>query len=98
MSKHKKHKKSKGGKGSGLMKEMQCSEELQAVIKKEKVSRGKCSKYLWEYIKRKGLQSKKSGRIIEPDKKLAAVTGKKPFDMMKLGGFISNHLSSISDE
>lgn len=57
-------------KGSALKKEMKCSEELQAVVKEKKISRGQMMKSLWKYIKKHGLQSKDDKRIIICDEKL----------------------------
>src|SRR5271157_2476254 len=63
-------------KGSGIMKDMRCSEELQEIVKEKKMSRGKVVKALWKYIKRKGLQNKKDKRIVECDDRLTAIFGK----------------------
>ena len=60
-------------KGEALKKEMKFSKELQAVLKKKKLPRGKISKYLWKYIKKHELQSSKDGRIVKCDDKLKAV-------------------------
>lgn len=63
----------KGGKGSALSKEFKCSEELEAVVKHSKISRGKMMKKLWDYIKKHKLQSKEDKRIIICDEKLSAL-------------------------
>jgi len=76
-----------------LLKELKCSKELKAVTGKSKLSRGKAMKYTWKYIKAHKLQDKKDARQINPDKVLAAVIGKKPILMTKLGGLIFKHLS-----
>jgi len=60
-------------KGSGIMKEMTCSDELQAITKSKKMGRGKVVQSLWKYIKRKGLQSKEDKRIVICDDRLAAI-------------------------
>lgn len=60
-------------KGSGITKEMKCSKELQAIVKKKKLSRGGVVKALWKYIKKHGLQSSKDGRIVKCDEKLTAL-------------------------
>lgn len=80
-------------KGSGLTKEMHASEELQEIVKHRKVSRGGAVKAIWKYIKKHGLQDKKDKRTILPDKKLAGVLGKKPLNMMKIGGKLTEHLT-----
>ena len=60
-------------KGSGIMKDMKCSEELQAVVKEKKMSRGKVVQKLWKYIKRHDLQDPDNKRVVKCDKKLAAI-------------------------
>lgn len=63
-------------KGSGIMKELKCSDELQAVIKLKKSSRGNTVKQLWKYIKKHDLQSSKDKRIVKCDDKLQALFSK----------------------
>jgi chromatin remodeling complex protein RSC6 len=58
-------------KGSGIMKEMRCSEELQAVVKSKTISRGNIMKSIWNYIEKNDLKSSKDGRIIKCDDKLS---------------------------
>ena len=76
-----------------FMKEMKCSDELQALIKTKKVSRGQMMKKVWAYIKKNGLQDKKDKRQINPDATLGAVIGKKPLSMFKMTAALSKHLS-----
>lgn len=67
----------KSGKGSGLTKELKCSDELQELIGVKKVARGQMMKLVWKYIKKKGLQGDKEkgedGRVIKLDKRLEPV-------------------------
>ncbi|MBS0653831.1 MAG: hypothetical protein JSR39_09965 [Verrucomicrobia bacterium] len=80
---------------SGLTK-MTCnlSEELQAVCGgAKKLTRPQIVKKLWAYIKSHKCQDTKNRRMICPDKKLAAVIGNKPVDMLKLAGCLSKHIS-----
>jgi chromatin remodeling complex protein RSC6 len=63
-------------KGSALKKEMKCSDELQAVVKEKKISRGQLMKSIWKYIKKHDLQNKESGRIVDCDDKLSALFAK----------------------
>ncbi len=80
---------------SGLTK-ITCSlsEELQAVCGgAKKLTRPQIVKKLWAYIKAHKCQDTKNRRMICPDKKLAAVIGNKPVDMLKLAGFLSKHIS-----
>jgi chromatin remodeling complex protein RSC6 len=60
--------------GSALKKEMKCSEELQAITKTKKISRGQMMKVIWAHIKRKKLTSEDDGRIIKLDDRLTAIT------------------------
>jgi len=81
-------------KGSGLQKEMKCSEELQTVVKEKKISRGQMMKAVWKYIKKHNLQDKEDKRTINPaGSKLEAVLGKKPINMFKMTAKLSEHLS-----
>ncbi|MBS0622068.1 MAG: type I DNA topoisomerase [Verrucomicrobia bacterium] len=69
------------------------SPELAAVVGAENLSRGDCLKALWAYIKKEKRQDPENGRLIIPDKKLAALFGSsEPIDMFKLAGIISHHL------
>lgn len=64
-------------KGSGIMKPLKASAELQEIVKEKKVSRGQAVKMIWKYIKKKGLTSEKDGRIILLDKRLKPLFKKK---------------------
>lgn len=63
----------KSKKGSGITKEMNCSDELTAVLKTKKVSRGGMMKGLWKYIKKNDLQASNDKRIVKCDDKLSAL-------------------------
>jgi chromatin remodeling complex protein RSC6 len=65
-------------KGSALSKEMKCSDELQALVKAKKISRGDMMKQVWKYIKKHDLKGVDGGdgRIIKLDDKLEAVVTK----------------------
>lgn len=79
---------------SGLTK-MTCnlSEDLSAVCGgAKKLTRPQIVKKLWAYIKAHKCQDPKNKRMICPDKKLAAVIGNKPVDMLKLAGCLSKHI------
>lgn len=80
---------------SGLTKMTCClSEELSAVCGgAKKLTRPQIVKKLWAYIKSHKCQDTKNKRMICPDKKLAAVIGNKPVDMLKLAGCLSKHIS-----
>jgi chromatin remodeling complex protein RSC6 len=81
---------------SGLTKMTCClSEDLSAVCGgAKKLTRPQIVKKLWAYIKSHKCQDTKNRRLIVPDKKLAAVIGNKPVDMMKLAGCLSKHIKS----
>lgn len=88
----KKDKKKKAA-GVGLKKEYEMSEDLAAVVGGKPKTRPRVVKRLWKYIKEHKLQDKKSRRVINPDKKLAKVVGKKPIDMFAMQKKLSDHLS-----
>lgn len=88
-----KKKKAKTRKKSGLTQTTyNLSEELSAVVGSKKLTRPQIVKQLWVYIKRHKLQDAKKRRIINPDKKLSEVIGKKPVDMLKLAGHLNKHI------
>ena len=68
------------------------SPALQEVVKSKKLTRPQVVKKLWVYIKAHKLQDKKHRRIINPDKKLAAVLGSRPIDMLKMAKALSKHI------
>jgi upstream activation factor subunit UAF30 len=77
-----------------LLKPMNLSPELEAVVGKGPMSRGEVVKKIWEYIKKHDLQNPKNKRNILADDKLKVVFGGKAevtmFEMTKL---VSAHLS-----
>ena len=77
-----------------LLKPMNLSAELEAVVGKGPMPRGQVVKKLWEYIKGHNLQNPKNMRNILADEKLKVVFGGKGevtmFEMTKL---VSAHLS-----
>jgi chromatin remodeling complex protein RSC6 len=77
-----------------LLKPMNLSSELEAVIGKGPMSRGEVVKKIWDYIKKHDLQNPKNKRNILADDKLKAIFGGKAevtmFEMTKL---VSAHLS-----
>ncbi len=88
-----KAKKSSRRGGGGLTKmTYSLSPELQEIVGGKKMTRPQVVKKLWVYIKAKKCQDSKNRRMIVPDKKLAAVIGSKPVDMLKLAGKLSKHI------
>jgi len=77
-----------------LLKPMNLSAELEAVVGKGPMSRGQVVKGLWEYIKKNNLQNPANKRNILADDKLKVIFGGKAevtmFEMTKL---VSAHLS-----
>ena len=77
-----------------LLKPMNLSAELEAVVGKGPMSRGQVVKSLWEYIKKNNLQNPANKRNILADDKLKVIFGGKAevtmFEMTKL---VSAHLS-----
>jgi len=77
-----------------LLKPMNLSAELEAVIGKGPMSRGEVVKQIWVYIKKNNLQNPANKRNILADAKLKAIFGGKDevtmFEMTKL---VSGHLS-----
>ena len=76
-----------------LLKPMELSEELEAVVGKGPMPRGQVVKHLWEYIKKHDLQNPQNKRKIMADDKLKVIFGGKGevtmFEMTKL---VSAHL------
>lgn len=76
-----------------LLKPLNLSAELEAVVGKGPMSRGQVVKKLWEYIKGNNLQNPQNKRNILADAKLKALFGGKGevtmFEMTKL---VSGHM------
>lgn len=68
------------------------SPELQEVCGAKSLTRPQVVKKLWAYIKAHKCQDTRNRRMINPDKKLSEVIGKKPVDMLKLAGCLSKHI------
>jgi len=77
-----------------LLKPMNLSADLEAVVGKGPMARGQVVKKLWEYIKANNLQNPQNKRNILADAKLKPLFGGKGevtmFEMTKL---VSGHLS-----
>ena len=79
---------------SALLKPMNVSEELAAVIGDGPMPRSEVVKKLWVYIKENNLQDPQNKRNIIADEKLLAVFGgEKVVDMFKMTKLVSAHLS-----
>lgn len=70
--------------------------ELAAIVGKKVESRPQMMKAIWIYIKKHKLQGfEGDNRMIVPDEKMAKVFGKKPFNMFKIAGGISNFINQV---
>ncbi len=99
-------KKSATGKGSGgdggesggrrvnpaLMKPLQPSKELGAVVGNEPLPRPQVVKKVWDYIKANDLQNPENKREINADDKLRAVFGKDRVSMFEMNKHLAAHL------
>ena len=79
---------------SAFMKELDLSEDLQAVVGKGPMPRSEVVKKLWEYIKKHDLQDPENKRNINADDKLKKVFGGKgTVNMFEMTKLVSKHLS-----
>jgi upstream activation factor subunit UAF30 len=90
----------KGGKpaakkagGLGLMRPVQPSADLGAVIGSGMMPRTEVTKKVWDYIKANGLQDQKNRRMINADAKLKPIFGgKKQVSMFEMTKLVNGHL------
>lgn len=95
MAKKKKAKKTtaKRKAGGGLTKmKYSLSADLAEVVGTKSATRPEVVKKLWVYIKKHKLQDSKNRRMINPDKKLGAVLGNRPVNMLKMAGLLNKHI------
>jgi len=79
---------------SALMKPMNLTAELEAVIGKGPMPRSQVVKKIWEYIKKNDLQNPNNKRNIIADDKLKPIFGgKKEVTMFEMTKLVSQHLS-----
>ena len=78
--------------GKGLMKEVQPSKELAAVIGSDPMPRTQVTKKLWEYIKKHNLQDASNRRNINADDNLRPIFGKDQVSMFEMTKLVSKHL------
>ncbi len=77
-----------------LLKPLNLSDELEAVVGKGPLPRGQVVKKLWEYIKANNLQNPENKRnIIADDKLLPLFGGKKEVTMFEMTKLVSAHMS-----
>jgi chromatin remodeling complex protein RSC6 len=82
----------KGKKASALMRPVQISEALAAVIGPGPMPRTEVTKKLWAYIKKHGLQDPREKRFINPDPRLAGVIGNQRVNMFDMTKKVSMHI------
>ena len=87
-----------GGGSSGravnpaLMKPLQPSKELGAVVGNDPLPRPQVVKKVWDYIKKNDLQNPQNKREINADAKLRAVFGKDKVTMFEMNKHLAAHL------
>jgi len=88
-----KKKRGKQGKPTGFLKELQVSEDLEAIIGVEKATRAEVVKQMWAYIKENKLQDPKNKQWAICDDKLLKVIGEKKFKCFGMAKYLKDHLS-----
>lgn len=76
-----------------LLRPLELSAELQAVVGPGPLPRGQVMKKLWEYIKARNLQNPQNKRNIMADSKLKPLfDGKSEVNMFEMAKLLSKHL------
>ena len=75
-----------------LMKPLQPSKELAAVVGSDPLPRPEVVSKVWDYIKRNNLQNPANKREIKADDKLEKVFGKKSVTMFEMNKHLAQHL------
>ncbi|MFB6181425.1 MAG: SWIB/MDM2 domain-containing protein [Candidatus Magasanikbacteria bacterium] len=79
---------------SPLMKPMDLSDELQAIVGEESLPRGQVMKKVWEYIKSNDLQVEENKRQIKADDKLRPIfDGQDQISMFEMTKLVSQHMT-----
>jgi chromatin remodeling complex protein RSC6 len=76
-----------------LMKPLQPSKELAAVVGSEPLPRAEVVSKVWDYIKTHKLQDPQNKREIMADEKLQAVFGKNRVTMFEMNKHLAQHLT-----
>ena len=76
-----------------LMKPLQPSKELAAIVGDAPLPRPEVVKKVWDYIKRNDLQNPSNRREIVGDEKLKKVFGKDKVTMFEMNKHLARHLS-----
>jgi upstream activation factor subunit UAF30 len=81
------------GSNQGLMRAVQPSAELAAIVGQEPMPRTEITKRIWDYIKAHKLQDASNKRLINADAQLQPVFGgKKQVSMFELAKLVSQHV------
>jgi upstream activation factor subunit UAF30 len=75
-----------------LMKPLQPSKELAAVVGSDPLPRPEVVSKVWDYIKKNNLQNPQNKREINADGKLEKVFGKKSVTMFEMNKHLAQHL------
>ena len=75
-----------------LMRPLQPSKELAAVVGSDPLPRPEVVSKVWDYIKRNNLQNPQNKREIKADSKLEKVFGKKSVTMFEMNKHLAQHL------
>ena len=75
-----------------LMKPLQPSKELSAVVGADPLPRPEVVSKVWAYIKKNDLQNPQNKREILADDKLEAVFGRKKVTMFEMNKYLAQHL------
>lgn len=79
--------------GQGLMKAVQPSTELAAIVGQTPLPRTEITKRIWDYIKEHGLQDAQNKRMINADTKLLPLFGgQEQVSMLELPKLVSRHV------
>src|SRR5690242_3725904 len=76
-----------------LMKPLQPSKELAAVVGSKPLPRPEVMSKVWDYIKKNNLQDPQNKREIMADEKLQAVFGKNRVTMFEMNKHLAQHLT-----
>ena len=75
-----------------LMKPLQPSKELAAVVGSNPLPRPEMVSRVWDYIRKNNLQNPENRREILADSKLEPIFGKKKVTMFEMNKYLSQHL------
>ena len=75
-----------------LMKPLQPSKQLAAVVGADPLPRGQAVKKVWDYIKKQNLQNPENRREILTDSKLKPIFGKDKVTMFEMNKYLAQHL------